>query len=137
MDYLCDNHPDILDGAIKENISYSKNLAKKLKKSTLPIDVSDSQAAEILHGQCSMSQRSYKNLKRILKEENVKLPKYETVVKYRNDLNVGNCCDSNCFCATTSLKETLQMIMSSNAVEYLEFKTDQQNFSFVQRCYSP
>ena len=132
VQFLCDQHPEIIDDALLEDhMSYTAELIKKLKITTQPIEVSNSQAADILHGQCNMSQRSYKNLKKILKESNIHLPKYEAVIKFRDNLDVGNinlnnCCN-DCYSATTSLQETLQLIASSDMFKRFEFKSlDQQ-----------
>ena len=73
--YLCENHPEIIDDGITESMKFTADLVKKLKISTQPVVISTSQAAELLLGKCNMSQRSYKNLKRIMKENDVKFPK--------------------------------------------------------------
>lgn len=75
IQYLCDHHSEIVDDALlDDDILYTAELVKKLQVTTQPIEVGNSQAAEILHGQCNMSQRSYKNLRMILKENKIHLP---------------------------------------------------------------
>ena len=115
---MCENYPEILDDGIEESPSYMQHLVEKLKITTQPVFVSEHDAASLLMGKCNLSQRAYKNLRKVLQSRNVNLPRYETVVAYIKNINTGKVikvddqCD-NCMCASTSLQDTLQKIMDS------------------------
>ena len=71
---MCDTHPDIVDEGIDASDAYVAYLISKLKLTCQPNELSEPDAASLLMGKCSLSQRAYKNLKCILKSKNVKLP---------------------------------------------------------------
>ena len=57
--YLCDNHPEVIDGS-SEYVHYDEQRKPS-------INLTEQDAATLLMGKCDLSQRAYKNLKRILK----------------------------------------------------------------------
>ena len=73
---------NIIDDAIDSSPTYLQHIIEKLGISTQPITINEHNAASLLMGKCNMSQRSYKNLKKILKAQNAFLPRYEKVKIY-------------------------------------------------------
>ena len=102
-----------------------QHVIEKLGISTQPITINEHDAASLLMGKCNMSQRSYKNLKKILKAQNAFLPRYEKVKIYIQNLDVGMLhCEnnhSNCMSVQSDLENTLQHIMESKLGNKVEF----------------
>ena len=124
--YLCDKYPAIIDDAIDSSPAYLQHIIEKLKTTNAQsISISEHESASILMGKCNMSQRAYKNLKKILKAQNVFIPRYEKVTSYIQDLDVGmlhrETNHSNCMCVRSDLKDTIQHIMDSELGNKVKF----------------
>ena len=86
--YLCNEYPGIVDEAIGQSEEYMRHLVDSRVSAPVAIDLTTSQAAELLVGRASMSQRGYKQLKSVFQTQ-VKFPRYEHVSRYIRELNVG------------------------------------------------
>jgi len=111
---------DIIDDALENSDKYLRHFIKTRTVSRQPISLSNAESAELLLGRCDLSQRGYKNLKAILKGNNVNIPPYDQLQKYCNDLDVGRIHSFNhgescgCMGFHTSVTETLQFIIGNN-----------------------
>lgn len=125
IQYLCQNDPDLVASAIEESELCNDILCKLTKPSPRIISIHDS--AELLLGRTSLTQREYIAAKKVLVNGNVHLAKYEDVVKYSAELDIGSvilhACDYHdqneapekldCMCATTDFVDTMQRIVSN------------------------
>ena len=131
---------DVIDEVIDESTENVKHFIETLKVSKHPIEISSSVTAELLLGRCDLSQRGYKSLRTILEKNNVKIPRYENVRGYCNELVVGevkNMHSNNekycpCMGITCNVFETLQLIVSNEKLfKLFYFQTEEeQNLSF-------
>jgi len=123
--------------------SYLSHLTKDLKIKTCQNKLSCKEIAELMMGKCELSQRSYKNLKMILGQNNVKLPSYEEVREYCKKLETGTIekihpaeLDCKCMGYQTSLHDTLQHIVSCPDLFHMfKFLSDTQQsklFNFLK-----
>ena len=115
-----DESPNIIDGAIDDNENYFTHVVKQLKVSRKPMSLGCKDTAEIMMGRCELSQRSYKQLKKILFANNVKIPSYDALRNYCTSIDVGRITaihhgttDCKCMGYKSDLKETLQQIVST------------------------
>ena len=125
--FLCDKYPDVMDEGITESKSYTSHIANILKVQTVPVSLGEHDTAALLMGKCNLSQRSYKNLKKILKTKSVMLPRYDSIMSYIKDLDVGKLDrqlnHEGCMCVSTTIKDTLQHIVSSELFKLFTFKS--------------
>ena len=63
--------------------------SKKLLKSPPIKKIAAREGASLIMSRSDLSQRGYKNVKKILKSENVELPSYDTVQQYVKNLDTG------------------------------------------------
>ena len=140
VQYLTTDHPDVLEKGLFSNQEYVKHLCSEMKVSTQPIEINEHDAAPLFIGKCNLSQRAYKNLKRILKEQNVNLPSYDNVRLYLNDLSVGNLHrepnHNSCMCVRAEVHDTLQLFIDSALFSHCSFKTVEEQrtiFDYLRR----
>lgn len=140
--HLCEEYQDLVDESILDVKSYTKHIVNELSAfAEVEIDLSD--AAELLMGKADLSQRGYKHLRGILKENKILLPDYQKVRHYVSDVDVGKIepmsCENNCCCmgVKTKLKETLQRIVSTNALfslfQFFSKEKQIKLFSFLKK----
>ena len=119
--------PDVVDEALESNLDYSSHVVKNLKVKRAPISVSSAEAASILMGKCNMSQRGYKNLKKILSNNNIMLPSYDVVRGFCSNIDVGEIkrihesAECNCMGYQTNVSSILQQIVQSKLLEKFSF----------------
>ncbi|XP_047139031.1 uncharacterized protein LOC124814958 [Hydra vulgaris] len=133
--------------------SYIEHLYKKhpsiitetVAKTPKHIELSCSQTAELLLGQCHLSQRGYKSLSAIMSKNLIDLPTYKNVREYCLATEVGeitkihkdneNVC--KCMGARTNLTETLQYIISCkkllNEMEFLDTEKQEDLFTYLKQ----
>ena len=142
--YICEQYPHIIEESVDNVPSLERQLIERLKVSTTPIELDYSTTAELLIGKCSLSQRGYKSLRKILKQNNVELPLYDKVRRFCTETDVGkiemihNSDNNTCKCmgVQTDLKDTLQHVLSCEQLysEFHFFNTEEQEkiFSFLK-----
>ena len=69
-----DTYTDIMDFSINSSEDYMLHVIEYLDLSKVPTELSCKETASLLMGRCELSQRSYKALKSVLCENNVKIP---------------------------------------------------------------
>uniref|UniRef100_A0A7M5WU97 Uncharacterized protein n=2 Tax=Clytia hemisphaerica TaxID=252671 RepID=A0A7M5WU97_9CNID len=122
IDYLIENHGDIVFESMIDNKEMSKRLDKSKDMPIRQISVKDS--CEILVGKCDLSQREYKALKSLLLRSNVHLASYKDAKDYAYELDVGeiyylshwqdkNDCKINCMHASTGVISSLNQVTST------------------------
>ena len=86
-------------------------------------------------GKVDLSQRSYDNLREIMKASNVILPSWKDVMAYESKLNVGpveaiHVSSCECLGFKTELKDTLQRIVSTPLLfDLFEFMPEEKQSS--------
>lgn len=141
--YLCDQYPHVIEESVDSTPSLERQFIQRLKISTRPIELDYSSTAELLIGKCSLSQRGYKSLRRILQQNNVQLPVYDKVRKFCTETDVGiietiHVDDEVCKCmgVCTSITDTLQHIVGCEKLklEISFFNVEEQVriFSFLK-----
>ena len=143
--YLCDNYPAIVNDGISDSTTYLQNLSHHLSITNPPVFVDCKYAAELFINNCDLSQRGYKNLKQVLKNKNIQMPKYSEVREYMNNMDIGVITEnyavdqSNHMCISTDLRETLQHILSSELLSHCTFfdtETQLKLFDFLKTANS-
>lgn len=132
---------DVIDDALENSESYTKHFINTMKLSTQPIELGCHETAEMLVGKCDLSQRGFKNLRKILLKNNVKIPVYDIVRKFIANLNVGEINnihtegDTSCKCmgVKTKVLETLQKIVTTPKLfSKFRFPEKEVNFKIVK-----
>ena len=100
--------------------TFSKQITKFIKKNPPSIDIPLKDGGGLLLDRSDLSQRGYKNLKKILQNQNVKLPSYGSVQKFLKSLNIGSlersfckCDDDVCFSCGTKVMDTLNLFLEN------------------------
>ena len=143
MRYMCENHMDILDNIIKTSQVVSAMAKKTLKKANLHVKVDAEHATELIMGRTDLSQRAYTNLRTILKKSNVLVPDYKKVMDYESKIDVGEIkpihdpvSECNCMGYQTSLKETLQSIISTpqlfSMFTFMDLEKQKELFQYLK-----
>ena len=115
--YLIENYPQLIEESILSNENFKKTVAKKIVKSPPAITLDEKQSSMILISWTSLTQREYKNVKKVLKINNVNLATYESVSTYIKELDVGTIhqkvckCKQDCMSCSTELTETIGYIL--------------------------
>ena len=151
VQYLLQNHPDLIFECVTENLDVRTSMKKKLFNEKVKTTMRVKDCAELLVGEWYMTQRSYLKLKQICAESNILLSSYGNASKYYQELNVGEisfnkhftpdvCKNSECMHASTSVCETLSLIFSTNELyEKASFVTTEQQFklfSYLKKANS-
>lgn len=124
-----DKYPDLLEESIEENDNLKRTLTKKLVKSPPTTKIGVREGASLIMSRSDLSQRGYKNVKKILKSQNVELPSYISVQQFVNNLELGTltrahcgCLDDVCLSCGSNTKETIEIVLKNKAwFELLEF----------------
>ena len=102
VSYLCNQFPEVLDEAVEASDSYLKKFIEKQKVKTMSINIDIKDSAELLIGNCDLSQRGYNRLRTLLTNNNVLLPTYNKVRDFCTYLTVGEInktdCQETCKC---------------------------------------
>ena len=124
-----------MDNGISTSTGYINHLHNKLKSKPCPVIISEKDAAPMFIEKCNMSQRAYKNLKEILKGQNVNLPRYENLRDYIKNLDIGKLnrdpTHSTCMCVQSDLKDTLQRIINSDLFKLATFKSSSEQTELI------
>ena len=125
--HVLKTYPDLVDEAIDSTPEYATHLMEKLEKQPGPAMITAAECGELLSGEHSLSERSYKNTRRILQSKNVHLVTYDSA-----HIGESNADCTQCF--TLHLKDTLQRVVCvSELFDYRKFRTpDQQQHLFAQ-----
>jgi len=90
VSYLYEQFFEVIGDAIDQTSDDSfKKIITKLKVVKRPVTLNCKDTAKIMMGKHEMSQRSYKELRNSLKDNNVTLPSYEDLKLYCKNLDVG------------------------------------------------
>ena len=142
IDFLIDNYQELLEESIFEKQELCFQLANFIGNDT-DKHLTEKDCAEILVGKCNLSQRCYKNLKKILKKNKVMTVSYEKARDFANNLDVGElklgcnsteCKVTNCMTAHCSIIETIKLIFETPELYHkMEFPADQHDlFSYLK-----
>lgn len=119
MKYLCQEYPDVIEESVENVPSLEQSFIRRLKFKSKQVQFSCVDTAELLLGRCGLSQRGYKSLRKILLDNNVKIPSYSDVSKYCNEADVGEIskihkAGDSCKCmgVETNFHDTIQKIVS-------------------------
>eukprot|EP00111_Clytia_hemisphaerica_P013696 TCONS_00040283-protein len=138
VQYLLEEVPNIVDGAIGDSEDYLVQLVSELSLKTLPAELDCHDAAALMMGNCDLSQRSYKALKKALSLKNVTIPTYDKLREYCKTLNVGEIkmlhqegsneklCDPKCMGYGCSVTDTIKLIFNSELWSKMNFLTFEQ-----------
>ena len=103
-----------------ENKDFKKQISKAILKNPASIEISDKEGAALLLDRADLSQRGYKNVKKILKQQNVQLPSYKSVKAFMKELPVGslersfcNCPEDVCMSCGSTVKESLTLFLNN------------------------
>lgn len=137
--YIFEKYSDIIDSAIDDQcVNSFMRLIKKLKVTRRSISMTFEETVQIMMGKYKMSQRSYKKLRTVLKENNVLLPQYDCVRKYCREMDVGKIYNlhddsESCYCMGygCDIAETLQRISCDTLYEQFKFLTVHENMKLV------
>ena len=129
-------NPEVIDMALDNSSEYAKSLIKNLKVSRHPITLGLKEAASVMMGKCDLSQRAYKCLKKILKENKIEIPTYDNLRQYCKGIDVGkiNAIHSdnlNCSCMgyECNMADTLQRIVSTEVLyNELDFLDEEKQY---------
>lgn len=134
----------LLEEVIVEDDMFSGKLINSINKEKARKDFNNKDCAELLMGRCNLSQRSYKNLKNLLKRQNVFLVDYTNAREFVNNLDVGKfnkehtkkCDVEDCMFVSSSILETLKLVFAAEDLyERMEFVTpSQQSTLFTFLC---
>ena len=86
-------------------------------------------------GNSDLSQRGYKHLKKICKQKNIHFPRYDDVIRYMANLDVGEITrneekgHTEHMCVSTNLKQTLQLVLSSPLSKMFKFASEEEQIS--------
>ena len=126
VQFLCAEYSHIIDESVESTPSLERLFIERLKISPAPVELDCRKTAELLLGRCNLSQRGFKSLRKILRQNNVSIPSYENVRKFCNETDVGMIqklhseeienIQCNCMGVKTDLKETLQNIISNKYI---------------------
>uniref|UniRef100_A0A7M6DRA3 Uncharacterized protein n=1 Tax=Clytia hemisphaerica TaxID=252671 RepID=A0A7M6DRA3_9CNID len=133
--------PDVLDEALNES-NYAHQAKKLLKVKSLPKKLTIPEAAYLLMGKRNMTQRTYKNLKKVFNKSGVNLPNYPDLKGYCNNLDAGEILklhrdDDNCSCMGygCTVRCTLEMIFKTDyfyrRLCFLSHEQQQKLFKFL------
>ena len=132
--HLMKSHPDIVDNALDGTPTYALHLNERLKTQPVPVIVSPDDCGELLAGGHCLSERAYKNTRRILQSKNVHLATYDAAMACLKSLDVGTPVStgeghhtecSQCF--TWQLKDTLQRVVQVEELfSHFHFPSEQQ-----------
>jgi len=96
-----------------------KNFLKVLKFNPPAVDINLKESALLLITQSDLSQRGYKNLKKVLKSQGVNLPTYAQVQEFIKNIDVGNLersfydCAEICLSASSNVSDTLKLFVGN------------------------
>ena len=131
---LMKSHADIVDNALDGTPTYALHLNERLKTQPEPVIVSPDDCGELLAGGHCLSERAYKNTRRILQSKNVHLATYYAAMACLKSLDVGTPVStgegnhtecSQCF--TWQLKDTLQRVVQVEELfSHFHFPSEQQ-----------
>lgn len=133
---------EVLDEALCES-NYAEHARKLLKVKSLPKNLSVPEAAYLLMGKRNMSQRAYKNVKKILKKSDIHIPKYPELKDYCKNLYVGdiyklhddtdscNCMGYGCT-VTCTLTMIFKTIYFYGQLSFLSKEKQKPLFSFLK-----
>ena len=125
-----------MDDGILESSTYVNHLVKHLEANPPSVVINSHDAAVLFMGKCNLSQRSYKNLKKILKQQHVELPRYEEVILYIKNLDVGKLYreDShlNCMCVRSDMQDTLHRIMNCELGRKAKFLSTEEQSELIK-----
>ena len=132
--HLMKSHPDIVDNALDGTPTYALHLNERLKTQPVPVIVSPDDCGELLAGGRCLSERAYKNTRRILQSKNVHLPTYDAAMACLKSLDVGTPVSTGeghhteCLqCFTWQLKDTLQRVVQVEELfSHFHFPSEQQ-----------
>ena len=133
-----ENHPDVVNESICENENFKKSICKNIMKDPPSKDIPLKESASLLISKTELTQRGYKNLKKLLSTQNVNLAPYESVTKYLKSLDVGNlrrsyckCPDDICISVGATVQESLQLYLANDFwYEKLKLPTDTEQINF-------
>ena len=115
--HVMETNPGVVDAAIDSSPLSQAHLYKKLVRQPQPVIFSPAQSGELLAGAHSLSERAYKNTRKILMNKNVHLATYDAAAKHLRSLDVGQATSTDCpeeceQCFTYNLIDTLKRIVS-------------------------
>ena len=140
--FLMERYPEYLESLIEKDENFKERLAKKLLKSPPIKKIGAREGASLIMSRSDLSQRGYKNVKEILKSENVELPSYDTVQQYVKNLDTGTltrsfcCCpDDVCLSCGSNMKETIELTLKNKAwFNKFDFSTNKLVGFFEKLC---
>ena len=140
--HILKTYPDLVDEAMDSTPEYATHIMERLEKQPVPVMFTPAECGELLSGGHSLSERSYKNTRRILLLKNVHLVTYDSAVQYLKSLDIGSPVSpahtgeiADCTqCFTWDLKDTLQRVVGvRDLFEHCKFPTpEHQQHLFVQ-----
>ena len=117
LNYLLDNHIELVIECVEEDDDLKKQLLKKIGK--LPyVDLGVKESAEILLNRSKLSQRGFNALRTILGKENVNLATYDHIRSYLNGLDIGTlsnatCCPIDCMASTQKVTNLIESVVQN------------------------
>ena len=120
MSYLIENELELIESAIDDHDDFKQKLGKKILKNPPKTKIKAVDAAELIMSRSDLSQRGYKNIKRILQAQNVDLPSYDKVQSFIKGLDLGkvtrsycDCPEDQCLSCGCDVKSTLEFILKN------------------------